>query len=61
MARSLPIVNSAAPPTPEPARAGQIRLGIGIEVVRVNYDSVGVDVPADVEKVECLLRAKQTA
>src|SRR2546421_11342365 len=35
MARSLPIVNSAAPPTPEPARAGQIRLGIGIEVVTI--------------------------
>jgi 3-deoxy-manno-octulosonate cytidylyltransferase (CMP-KDO synthetase) len=31
---------------------------IGISVVRVDYDSVGVDVPGDVEKVEQLLRAK---
>jgi 3-deoxy-manno-octulosonate cytidylyltransferase (CMP-KDO synthetase) len=30
--------------------------GIGIAVVKVNYDSVGVDVPADVERVEKLLR-----
>ncbi|MBI1176667.1 3-deoxy-manno-octulosonate cytidylyltransferase [bacterium] len=29
--------------------------GISIAVVRVNYDSVGVDVPEDVEKVERLL------
>jgi 3-deoxy-manno-octulosonate cytidylyltransferase (CMP-KDO synthetase) len=31
--------------------------GIGIAVVRVNYDSVGVDVPADVARVEALLAA----
>jgi 3-deoxy-manno-octulosonate cytidylyltransferase (CMP-KDO synthetase) len=30
--------------------------GIGIAVVRVDYDSVGVDVPADVQRVERLLR-----
>ena len=30
--------------------------GIGIAVVKVNYDSVGVDVPADVQRVERLLR-----
>jgi 3-deoxy-manno-octulosonate cytidylyltransferase (CMP-KDO synthetase) len=30
--------------------------GIPIAVVRVEYDSVGVDVPADVERVEALLR-----
>jgi 3-deoxy-manno-octulosonate cytidylyltransferase (CMP-KDO synthetase) len=30
--------------------------GIGIGVVRVNYESVGVDVPEDVERVEALLR-----
>lgn len=29
--------------------------GIGIAVARVNHDSVGVDVPADVERVERLL------
>ena len=34
--------------------------GIPIAVVQVNYDSVGVDVPEDVERVERLL-AKQTA
>ncbi|NJN05595.1 MAG: 3-deoxy-manno-octulosonate cytidylyltransferase, partial [Rhodobacteraceae bacterium] len=31
--------------------------GIAIAVVRVEHDSVGVDVPADVERVERLLRA----
>jgi 3-deoxy-manno-octulosonate cytidylyltransferase (CMP-KDO synthetase) len=31
--------------------------GIGIAVVRVEYDSVGVDVPADVARVEQLLKA----
>lgn len=30
--------------------------GIAITVVRVEYDSVGVDVPADVERVEALLQ-----
>lgn len=30
--------------------------GIGIAVVRVDYDSVGVDVPEDVARVETLLR-----
>jgi 3-deoxy-manno-octulosonate cytidylyltransferase (CMP-KDO synthetase) len=30
--------------------------GIPIAVVRVNYDSVGVDVPADVARVEALLK-----
>lgn len=29
--------------------------GITIAAARVNHDSVGVDVPADVAKVECLL------
>jgi 3-deoxy-manno-octulosonate cytidylyltransferase (CMP-KDO synthetase) len=29
---------------------------IGIAVVKVNYDSVGVDVPADVARVEALLK-----
>ena len=31
--------------------------GIGIAVVRVDYDSVGVDVPGDVARVEKLLRS----
>jgi 3-deoxy-manno-octulosonate cytidylyltransferase (CMP-KDO synthetase) len=31
--------------------------GMPIAVVRVDYDSVGVDVPADVARVECLLAA----
>jgi 3-deoxy-manno-octulosonate cytidylyltransferase (CMP-KDO synthetase) len=30
--------------------------GIAIAVVKVSYDSVGVDVPADVKRVEWLLR-----
>jgi 3-deoxy-manno-octulosonate cytidylyltransferase (CMP-KDO synthetase) len=30
--------------------------GIPIAVVRVEYDSVGVDMPADVQRVEALLR-----
>jgi 3-deoxy-manno-octulosonate cytidylyltransferase (CMP-KDO synthetase) len=33
--------------------------GIQIAVVRVNYDSVGVDVPADVKRVEQLLRRRR--
>ena len=32
--------------------------GIGIAVVKVDYDSVGVDVPADVERVERLLAGR---
>ncbi len=32
--------------------------GIQIAVVKVNYDSVGVDVPADVARVEALLKEK---
>jgi 3-deoxy-manno-octulosonate cytidylyltransferase (CMP-KDO synthetase) len=31
--------------------------GISIAVVKVNYDSVGADVPADVERVEKILNA----
>ncbi|HMJ92347.1 MAG TPA: 3-deoxy-manno-octulosonate cytidylyltransferase [Candidatus Acidoferrum sp.] len=33
--------------------------GIQIAVVKVNYDSVGVDVPEDVERVEVLLRQRE--
>jgi 3-deoxy-manno-octulosonate cytidylyltransferase (CMP-KDO synthetase) len=32
--------------------------GIGIAVVQVDYDSIGVDVPEDVARVEQLLRNK---
>lgn len=32
--------------------------GLGIAVVRVDYDSLGVDVPADVARVEALLRQR---
>ena len=32
--------------------------GIGIGVVRVNYESIGVDVPADVARVEVILAAR---
>ena len=35
--------------------------GIPIAVVKVEYDSVGVDVPADVERVERLLDGKSIA
>jgi 3-deoxy-manno-octulosonate cytidylyltransferase (CMP-KDO synthetase) len=31
--------------------------GIPIAVVKVNYDSVGVDMPADVARVEALLKS----
>jgi len=33
--------------------------GIQIAVVRVNYDSVGVDAPEDIERVEALLRERR--
>ena len=33
--------------------------GIPIAVVRVNYDSVGVDVPADVQRVEEMLERRK--
>ena len=32
--------------------------GIPIAVVKLDYDSVGVDVPKDVARVEMLLRSK---
>ena len=48
------------PPSPLELRESleQLRAlenGLGIAVVRVDYDSVGVDVPADVARVEKLL------
>ncbi|MFA6545013.1 MAG: 3-deoxy-manno-octulosonate cytidylyltransferase [Limisphaerales bacterium] len=45
-------------PLEQAERLEQLRAlenGISITVVRVNYDSIGVDVPADVERVERLL------
>jgi 3-deoxy-manno-octulosonate cytidylyltransferase (CMP-KDO synthetase) len=49
------------PPSPleQAERLEQLRAldhGIGIAVVRVDYDSVGVDVPGDVARVERLLK-----
>jgi 3-deoxy-manno-octulosonate cytidylyltransferase (CMP-KDO synthetase) len=32
--------------------------GISIAVVKVNYESVGVDVPEDIARVEAILRQK---
>jgi 3-deoxy-manno-octulosonate cytidylyltransferase (CMP-KDO synthetase) len=33
--------------------------GLQIAVVRVSHDSIGVDVPADVKRVEQMLRKRQ--
>lgn len=47
-------------PLEEVERLEQLRAlenDISIQVFRVKYESIGVDVPADVEKVEALLRA----
>jgi len=35
MARSLPVLNTSSPDTSGPRRAGQVRLGIGIEVITI--------------------------
>jgi len=50
------------PPSPleQAEKLEQLRAlenGIPIAVVKVNYESVGVDVPADVARVERLLRS----
>ena len=60
----LRLVKFPVSPLETAERLEQLRAlenGIAIEVVCVNYESVGVDVPADVDKVECLLKAKQSA
>jgi 3-deoxy-manno-octulosonate cytidylyltransferase (CMP-KDO synthetase) len=56
----LRLVKSPASPLELAEKLEQLRAlenGISIAVVQVNYDSVGVDVPADVVRVEQLLKA----
>jgi 3-deoxy-manno-octulosonate cytidylyltransferase (CMP-KDO synthetase) len=56
----LRLVQSPASPLELAEKLEQLRAlenGISIAVVQVNYDSVGVDVPADVGRVEQLLKA----
>ena len=58
----LDIVKHPVSPLENAEKLEQLRAlehGVGIGVVTVDYDSVGVDVPADVEKVERLLAAAQ--
>ena len=53
------LVEFAPSPLEQVERLEQLRAlenGIGITVCTVNYDAVGVDVPADVQRVEALLR-----
>jgi len=55
----LQLVQFPVSPLEQAEKLEQLRAlehGIGIAVVRVDYDSVGVDVPADVARVEQLLR-----
>lgn len=56
----LRLVRLPVSPLEKAERLEQLRAlehGIGIQVVRVDYDSVGVDVPADIEQVERLMRS----
>lgn len=56
----LDLVKHPVSPLENAEKLEQLRAlehGVGIGVVTVDYDSVGVDVPADVERVERLLRA----
>jgi 3-deoxy-manno-octulosonate cytidylyltransferase (CMP-KDO synthetase) len=55
----LRLVKFPVSPLEHAERLEQLRAlenGIGIAVVTVDYDSVGVDVPADVERVEQILK-----
>ncbi len=55
----LRLVKFPVSPLEQAEKLEQLRAlenGIGIEVVTVDYDSVGVDVPVDVKRVEKLLR-----
>jgi 3-deoxy-manno-octulosonate cytidylyltransferase (CMP-KDO synthetase) len=55
----LRLVNFPVSPLEQAERLEQLRAlenGIDIAVVKVEYDSVGVDVPEDVARVEALLR-----
>jgi 3-deoxy-manno-octulosonate cytidylyltransferase (CMP-KDO synthetase) len=54
----LRLVKFPVSPLEQAEKLEQLRAlenGIGIAVVRVEYDSIGVDVPADVARVEALL------
>ena len=56
----LRLVQCPASPLELAEKLEQLRAlenGISIAVVQVNYDSIGVDVPADVERVEQVLKA----
>jgi 3-deoxy-manno-octulosonate cytidylyltransferase (CMP-KDO synthetase) len=56
----LRLVRFSASPLEQAEKLEQLRAlenGIAIAVVPVNYDSVGVDVPSDVARVEQLLKA----
>lgn len=60
----LRLVKFPQSPLEQAERLEQLRAlenGIPIAVVRVDYDSVGVDVPADVERVERLLAGSPQA
>ena len=56
----LGLVRHAVSPLEHAEKLEQLRAlehGIQIAVVTVDYDSIGVDVPADIERVEAILRA----
>jgi 3-deoxy-manno-octulosonate cytidylyltransferase (CMP-KDO synthetase) len=58
----LDLVKHPLSPLEQAEKLEQLRAlehGIAIGVVRVDYDSVGVDVPADVARVEALLAARR--
>jgi 3-deoxy-manno-octulosonate cytidylyltransferase (CMP-KDO synthetase) len=58
----LQLVARPVAPLEQAERLEQLRAldaGIGIAVVTVDYDSIGVDVPADVARVEALLRKER--
>ncbi|MBM3880613.1 MAG: 3-deoxy-manno-octulosonate cytidylyltransferase [Verrucomicrobia bacterium] len=60
----LRLVTFPVSPLEQAEKLEQLRAlehGVQIAVVRVDYDSVGVDVPGDVERVERLLHAAATA
>jgi 3-deoxy-manno-octulosonate cytidylyltransferase (CMP-KDO synthetase) len=57
----LRLVNFPVSPLENAEKLEQLRAlenGIGIGVVRVDYESIGVDVPADVARVEALIAAQ---
>jgi 3-deoxy-manno-octulosonate cytidylyltransferase (CMP-KDO synthetase) len=58
----LRLVKFPVSPLEQAERLEQLRAlenGMQIAVVRVDYDSVGVDAPADVARVEKILRNEQ--